>query len=222
MDSTRGRNNLSRMFKRREYEFNSDSSDDENEGTTLFVNSRGISNRLRHLSKDLSSLFLYSKKDNKVDTKRDLRHVSELCDLSNSQFIILTDRKGDSEIIWLAEKDIGPTIRLSLLTYSTMEELNFLGNFLKKTKYTIASNIGRDSESSTLLKLISKMANGKHSNKESDKVLFIYKYGDVFFFRFYEQKQNELAESGPRISFKIDLILSGCFSGQTKYSNKTI
>lgn len=210
------------MLKRKESDFSSDSSGEEDEGTTLFVNSRGISNRLRHLMKDLSRFLLYSKKDNKVDTKKDLKFISELCDLSNSQFIILADKKGDYDALWLSEKDTGPTIKLSLLTFSTLDELNFLGNFLKKTKYSVVSNVKTNSESYPLVKLISKMVNSKYSNKESDKILFINKFNDTFFLRFYEHKQNELVESGPRISFKIDLILSGCFSGQAKNFNKII
>merc|ERR1711939_837350 len=102
---------------------------------TLVLTSRGITHRMRHLTKDLYSILPHSKMDAKLDTKHQLGLLNELADLSNCSSALFFEARRHADLyLWAALTPNGPSIRFQLLNAHTMDELKMTGNCLKGSR----------------------------------------------------------------------------------------
>lgn len=206
------------MFKRSEQNFRSESEssdgDDIKKRGVLVLAGRGVSNRFRHLHNDLLLLTPHSKKEQKVDTRKDLRLLQELADLSSCDHILLLESRNGQDYLWISKRSQGPTIRLSITSFSTCEELGVLGNFYRNTRFLINSSLHTSVENDALLNLLSSIFSAGRDDCSSDKILSLYEHSGTIVMRTFHISGDEAVEAGPRLGFDVDLMMRGCFSGE--------
>lgn len=206
------------MFKRSDKairpESDSSSGEDDRQESTLVLASRGIGNRFRHLHTDLLHLIPRSKKEQKVDTRKDLRLLQELAELSSCEYIVLLETRNGQDYLWVSKRSYGPTFRLAVASFSTCDELGLLGNFYRNTRFIVNSSLHPSAENESLMHLLTGIfADGLH-DCSSDKLLSVYEQSGTVVLRAFHASAEDAIETGPRIGFDIDLIMKGCFSGE--------
>ena len=100
-----------------------------NKQRVLLIASRGITARYRHLLEDLKKLIPHHKKDNKLDTKGDVRVVNEIAELrSCNQVVYLECRKHLDLYLHISRTPQGPSVKFHVVNVHTMDELKLTGN----------------------------------------------------------------------------------------------
>ncbi|CAR25292.1 Ribosome biogenesis protein BRX1 [Lachancea thermotolerans] len=215
-----------------------------NKQRTLLISSRGVTYRHRHLIQDLYSLLPQSRKEPKLDTKKDLGQLNEIAELYNCNNILFFEaRKHQDLYLWLSKPPNGPTIKFYLQNLHTMDELNFTGNCLKGSRPILSFDARFDS--SPHFKLIKELfihnfgvpPHARKSKPFIDHVMSFSIVDDKVWVRTYEishkaRNQDEyeekdeaeqdisLVEIGPRFVMTVILILEGSFGGPKIYENK--
>ncbi|SCV00629.1 LAME_0G11012g1_1 [Lachancea meyersii CBS 8951] len=217
-----------------------------NKQRTLLISSRGVTYRHRHLIQDLHSLLPQSRKEPKLDTKKDLGQLNEIAELYNCNNVVFFEaRKHQDLYMWLSKPPNGPTIKFYLQNLHTMDELNFTGNCLKGSRPVLSFDARFDS--SPHYKLIKEMfihnfgvpPHARKSKPFIDHVMSFSIVDDKIWVRTYEiahKARNEdeyeegadreakedvsLVEIGPRFVMTVILILEGSFGGPKIYENK--
>ncbi|QLG71958.1 hypothetical protein HG535_0C03100 [Zygotorulaspora mrakii] len=216
-----------------------------NKQRTLLISSRGVNFRHRHLIQDLYSLLPHSRKEPKLDTKKDLQQLNEIAELYNCNNILFFEaRKHQDLYMWLSKPPNGPTIKFYLQNLHTMDELNFTGNCLKGSRPVLSFD--RRFETSPHYQLIKELLvhnfgvppMARKSKPFIDHVMSFSIVDDKIWVRTYEvshtarNKQEyedkpeeeaediSLVEIGPRFVMTVILILEGSFGGPKIYENK--
>lgn len=100
-----------------------------NKQRVLIIASRGITARYRHLLEDLKKLIPQHKKDNKLDSKGDIKVINEIADMKScNQILYLETRKRQDLYIYLSKSPQGPSAKFHVVNIHTMEELKLTGN----------------------------------------------------------------------------------------------
>lgn len=216
-----------------------------NKQRTLLISSRGVNFRHRHLIQDLYSLLPHSRKEPKLDTKKDLQQLNEIAELYNCNNVLFFEaRKHQDLYMWLSKPPNGPTIKFYVQNLHTMDELNFTGNCLKGSRPVLSFDHRFDS--SPHYQLIKELLvhnfgvppMARKSKPFIDHVMSFSIVDDKIWVRTYEishsarnkveyedKKQEEeedtsLVEIGPRFVMTVILILEGSFGGPKIYENK--
>lgn len=212
-----------------------------NRQRTLLISSRGINYRHRHLIQDLNSLLPHSRKEPKLDTKKDLRQLNEIAELYNCNNILFFEaRKHQDLYLWISKPPNGPTVKFYIQNLHTMDELNFTGNCLKGSRPILSFDHRFDSTPHyRLIKelLIHNFGVPPHARKSKpfiDHVMSFSIVDDKIWVRLYEisnaarnkdeyeEKDDDLSlvEIGPRFVMTTILVLEGSFGGPKIYENK--
>ncbi|CCK72458.1 ribosome biogenesis protein BRX1 KNAG_0K00930 [Huiozyma naganishii CBS 8797] len=212
-----------------------------NKQRTLLISSRGVNFRHRHLVQDLNSLLPHSRKEPKLDTKKDLQQLNEIAELYNCNNIMFFEaRKHQDLYLWLSKPPNGPTIKFFIQNLHTMDELNFTGNCLKGSRPVLSFD--HKFESSPHYKLIKELfihnfgvpPTARKIKPFVDHVMSFNIVDDKIWVRTYEisnsaRNSNEyeegeedlsLVEIGPRFVMTVILILEGSFGGPKIYENR--
>lgn len=212
-----------------------------NKQRTLLISSRGVNFRHRHMIQDLYSLLPHSRKEPKLDTKKDLQQLNEIAELYNCNNILFFEaRKHQDLYLWLSKPPNGPTIKFYIQNLHTMNELNFTGNCLKGSRPVLSFD--QRFESSPHYKLIKELLvhnfgvppTSRKIKPFIDHVMSFSIVDDKIWVRTYEvshtarntveYEENEedisLVEIGPRFVMTVILILEGSFGGPKIYENK--
>jgi ribosome biogenesis protein BRX1 len=100
-----------------------------NKQRILVVASRGITARYRHLLEDFKKLMPHHKKDNKLDSKGDIRMVNEIAEMKScNQVLYLETRKHQDLYMFLGKSPQGPSAKFQVVNIHTMDELKLTGN----------------------------------------------------------------------------------------------
>ncbi|CCC68615.1 hypothetical protein NCAS_0B05310 [Naumovozyma castellii] len=213
-----------------------------NKQRTLLISSRGVNFRHRHLIQDLNSLLPHSRKEPKLDTKKDLQQLNEIAELYNCNNILFFEaRKHKDLYLWLSKPPNGPTIKFYIQNLHTMDELNFTGNCLKGSRPVLSFD--HRFSSSPHYQLIKELLihnfgvppNARKVKPFIDHVMSFSIVDDKIWVRTYEishaarnkdeyeegqQEELSLVEIGPRFVMTTILILEGSFGGPKIYENK--
>ncbi|CDO94871.1 unnamed protein product [Kluyveromyces dobzhanskii CBS 2104] len=213
-----------------------------NKQRTLLITSRGVTYRHRHLIQDLSSLLPHSRKEPKLDTKKDLGQLNEIAELYNCNNIIFFEaRKHQDLYLWLSKPPNGPTIKFYLQNLHTMDELNFTGNCLKGSRPILSFDGRFDSEPQ--YRLIKELfvhnfgvpPQARKIKPFIDHIMSFSIVDDKIWVRTYEishevrnnveyedkeEDETSLVEIGPRFVMTPILILEGSFGGPKIYENR--
>ena len=212
-----------------------------NKQRTLLISSRGVNYRHRHLIQDLSGLLPHSRKEPKLDTKKDLQQLNEIAELYNCNNVLFFEaRKHQDLYLRLSKPPNGPTIKFYIQNLHTMDELNFTGNCLKGSRPVLSFD--QRFESSPHYQLIKELLvhnfgvppNARKSKPFIDHVMSFSIVDDKIWVRTYEishstknkeeyedgEEDISLVEIGPRFVMTVILILEGSFGGPKIYENK--
>ncbi|AGO12375.1 AaceriAER020Wp [[Ashbya] aceris (nom. inval.)] len=213
-----------------------------NKQRVLLISSRGVTFRHRHLIQDLHSLMPHSRKEPKLDTKKDLGQLNEIAELYNCNNVAFFEaRKHQDLYMWLSKPPNGPTVKFYVQNLHTMDELNFTGNCLKGSRPVLSFDKRFDSQPQ--YRLFKEMfihtfgvpPQARKSKPFIDHVMSFSIVDDKIWVRNYEiahsarnnseyeDKQEEdisLVEIGPRFVMTPILILEGSFGGPKIYENK--
>eukprot|EP01023_Acetabularia_acetabulum_P017810 TRINITY_DN1895_c0_g1_i1.p1 TRINITY_DN1895_c0_g1~~TRINITY_DN1895_c0_g1_i1.p1 ORF type:complete len:263 (+),score=26.92 TRINITY_DN1895_c0_g1_i1:54-842(+) len=119
------------------------SQDEQSKGATEFKNkervllmsSRGVTFRFRHMMLDFMQLLPHSKKEVKLDNKKDKTEVTELADIRGcTSAVVFEGRKRQDAYLWLSKLPMGPTAKFLVNNIHTMSELKLSGNHLKGSR----------------------------------------------------------------------------------------
>ncbi|KAI9189484.1 Ribosome biogenesis protein brx1 [Blastocladiella emersonii ATCC 22665] len=165
----------------------------------LVCSSRGTNQRQRHLMTDLIALLPHSKKENKLDQKKNLSTLNEVAELTNcNKVMYLESRRGTDLYMWLSHAPNGPSVKFEVLNVHTMDELNMTGNHLKGSRPILSFDASFDAAPHTLVikELLKQTFNVPRANRRSkpffDHVLmFAWADGKVWVRNF------QLTESSP-------------------------
>ncbi|QLL34370.1 hypothetical protein HG536_0G02310 [Torulaspora globosa] len=215
-----------------------------NKQRTLLISSRGVNFRHRHLIQDLYSLLPHSRKEPKLDTKKDLQQLNEIAELYNCNNILFFEaRKHQDLYLWLSKPPNGPTIKFYLQNLHTMDELNFTGNCLKGSRPVLSFDHRFDTSphyqlvKELLIHNFGVPPMARKSKPFIDHVMSFSIVDDKIWVRTYEishsarnedeyelkadqQEDISLVEIGPRFVMTVILILEGSFGGPKIYENK--
>jgi ribosome biogenesis protein BRX1 len=118
----------------------------------LLLCSRGVTQRHRHLMRDLEVLLPHTKKgqpfltgyyhspcscssDSKLDTKSSLHLINELSDLhSCNNTLYFEARRHEDLYLWLSRSPNGPSVKCHVQNIHTMDELKMTGNCLRGSR----------------------------------------------------------------------------------------
>jgi len=100
-----------------------------NKTRVLVLGSRGITARFRHLLEDMKKLIPHHKKDNKLDTKSDIKVVNEIAEMKScNRVLYLECRKRRDLYMFLGATPTGPSVKFQVSNIHTMDELKLTGN----------------------------------------------------------------------------------------------
>lgn len=135
-----------------------------NKQRVLMLSSRGVTQRMRHLMKDLEMLLPHVKKgersrllcphlpillgvtDAKLGSKGELYVINELADLNNcNNCLFFEARRHEDLYLWAVKTPNGPSIRMHVQNIHTMDELKMTGNCLKGSRGLLSFDAGFDS-----------------------------------------------------------------------------
>ncbi|CAR26266.1 hypothetical protein ZYGR_0H00740 [Zygosaccharomyces rouxii] len=212
-----------------------------NRQRVLLITSRGVNYRHRHLIQDLYSLLPHSRKEPKLDTKKDLQQLNEIAELYNCNNILFFEaRKHQDLYLWMSKPPNGPTVKFFVQNLHTMEELNFTGNCLRGSRPILSFDHKFDeSPHYQLIKelLLHNFGVPPQSRKTKpffDHVMSFSIVDDKVWVRTFEishsarnteeyqeeQEDISLVEIGPRFVMTVILVLEGSFGGPKIYENK--
>ncbi|GAV52245.1 hypothetical protein ZYGR_0AG02360 [Zygosaccharomyces rouxii] len=212
-----------------------------NRQRVLLISSRGVNYRHRHLIQDLYALLPHSRKEPKLDTKKDLQQLNEIAELYNCNNILFFEaRKHQDLYLWMSKPPNGPTVKFFVQNLHTMEELNFTGNCLRGSRPILSFDHRFDeSPHYQLIKelLLHNFGVPPQSRKTKpffDHVMSFSIVDDKVWVRTFEishaarnteeyqeeQEDISLVEIGPRFVMTVILVLEGSFGGPKIYENK--
>ncbi|KAF2069908.1 hypothetical protein CYY_008779 [Polysphondylium violaceum] len=198
----------------------------------LFTSTRGIGSKYRHLMTDLLNLIPHSKKEDKIDDKKTLSLVNEICELKSCNYAVLFDvRKGTDLYLWMAKTPLGPTVKFHVTNVHTLDELQMTGNCLKGSRPFL--HFDKSFDTQPHLQLIKELLTQIYATPKGhvkskpffDHVFSFYFQDNRIWFRNYQisdqefKKESLLTEIGPRMILNVEKIFSEGFGGQVLYSN---
>ncbi|WWC73756.1 uncharacterized protein I206_107728 [Kwoniella pini CBS 10737] len=204
---------------------------------TLLLCSRGVTQRMRHLMRDLEVLLPHTKKDSKLDTKSSLHLINELADLhSCSNTLYFEARRHEDLYLWLSRSPNGPSIKCHVQNIHTMDELKMTGNCLKGSRGLVSFDGSWDNEEHT--KLLKEVLTHTFSVPKTSRrlkpfidhiLLFSLLDNKIWFRNFQIIEKDPLTPTGPPIPSLVEIgprfvlnpirIFEGSFGGSTLYSN---
>lgn len=212
-----------------------------NRQRVLLISSRGVNYRHRHLIQDLYALLPHSRKEPKLDTKKDLQQLNEIAELYNCNNILFFEaRKHQDLYLWLSKPPNGPTVKFYIQNLHTMEELNFTGNCLRGSRPILSFDQRFDQSphyqliKELLLHSFGVPPAARKSKPFFDHVMSFSIVDDKIWVRTYEishsarsteeydgeEEDISLVEIGPRFVMTVILVLEGSFGGPKIYENK--
>eukprot|EP00475_Leptophrys_vorax_P041841 TRINITY_DN78931_c0_g1_i1.p1 TRINITY_DN78931_c0_g1~~TRINITY_DN78931_c0_g1_i1.p1 ORF type:complete len:331 (-),score=97.83 TRINITY_DN78931_c0_g1_i1:31-969(-) len=208
---------------------------------TLVLMSRGVGVRERHLVQDFLDLLPHSKKDYKLDLKKDLTLINELAEMKNCNNILYFESKNRDDLyMWLCKTPNGPSMKFQVLNVHTMDELRLTGNCLKGSRPLLSFDSIFDSDPHWVMykeMFMQIFGSPKGHPKTKPFVDHVFNFsvldGKIWFRNYQivydpdpeasvkESKQTDpvLVEVGPRMVLWPIKIFSGSFVGQTLYAN---
>ncbi|WWD20243.1 hypothetical protein CI109_104719 [Kwoniella shandongensis] len=202
----------------------------------LMLCSRGVTQRMRHLMRDLEVLLPHTKKDSKLDTKSSLHLINELADLhSCSNTLYFEARRHEDLYLWLSRSPNGPSVKCHVQNIHTMDELKMTGNCLRGSRGLVSFAGGWDGEYLSTLKemfthIFSVPKTSRRVKPFIDHILqFSILDGKIWFRNFQIIEKDPLVPSGPPTPSLVEIgprfvltpirIFEGSFGGPTLFAN---
>jgi len=200
----------------------------KNRERVMIICSRGTSFRNRHLMQDLRSILPHSKADSKLDKKKSLYLLNEICEMRNcTKCIYFESKKKQDLYLWLSNPPRGPSIKFLVHNIHTMQELKLTGNCLKGSRPVLSFDETFDTQPHLLVMkemLIQAFGTPFHHPKSQpfvDHVLNFAFVDNKIWFRNFQivEETGKLEEIGPRMVLEVIKIFDGSFGGACLFEN---
>ena len=216
-----------------------------NKQRCLVLCSRGAVAQYRHLMGDIRRMLPHHKKEVKLDTKRDLSLINEICEMKSCNTCLFFEfRKRQDLYLWMSTTPNGPSVKFLVHNVHTMDELKLTGNSLMGSRPILSFDAVFDIRPQ--LRLLKEMLTqvfgtpeGHPKSKPFIDHVYNFSYVDgKIWFRNYQivedtldekevkkavknarTDKNKLIEIGPRFVLNPIRIFSGSFTGHTLYAN---
>lgn len=205
----------------------------------LIIPSRGIGHRFRHFMLDLHALMPNSKKENKLDTKKQLTLINEVCDLEGCDTALFFEsRKHEDLYLWISNVTAdGPSAKFHVQNVHTAEEVNLKGNCMRRSRAIVSFAPEFDDDAFPHLRVAKNLLTAafavpeqhKKINRYYDHVISFSFVDDRIWFRNYEIVEEaaekvsnvnvSLREIGPRFCMQPIKMFQNSFCGPVIYSN---
>ncbi|ODN78482.1 hypothetical protein L202_04115 [Cryptococcus amylolentus CBS 6039] len=202
----------------------------------LLLSSRGVTQRMRHLMRDLETILPHTKKDAKLDAKSSLHLINELADLhSCTNTLYFEARRHEDLYMWMSRTPNGPSLKAHVQNLHTMDELKMTGNCLKGSRGLVCFDGAWEGEHWELMKemfthTFSVPRTSRKLKPFIDHILLFSLLDNKVWFRNYQiiekdpltptgPPQSSLVEIGPRFVLTPIKIFEGSFGGPTLFSN---
>ncbi|KAJ1819790.1 Ribosome biogenesis protein brx1 [Coemansia sp. RSA 2599] len=206
----------------------------------LMVASRGSTYRHRHLLNDLEMLLPHSKKEAKIEAKKDMELLNELAEIQNCNNVFYFETRKHTDLyMWISRAPSGPSVKFQVQNLHTMDELKMTGNCLKGSRPILSFDANFDSEPHLqLLKEMFTQTFGVPKGARKSKPFFDHVFtfsvvdGRIWFRNFQIAEKDSmtggdmakddkptLIEIGPRFVLNPIRIFEGSFGGPTLYEN---
>lgn len=213
----------------------------KNRTKILFLCTRGVTTRFRHLIEDLRVLLPHAKKEPKHDAKHSLQIANEVAELRGCDTIMMFEaRKRHDLYLWLTKTPTGPSIKFHVDNLHTMNELGFPGNNLMYSRPLVSFDPTFDS--TPMYRLCKEMLsqafvapNGHNRTKPFvDHIISFYVLDCRIWIRHYQivdaalnektmnkDVESTIVEIGPRLVLTPIKCFSGSFNGAVLWENQS-
>lgn len=199
-----------------------------NRNRVLIFACRGISKRDRHLMQDIITMLPHARTESKMERRKDLVVVNEICEMRNCNKCVLFEGRGGRDVyMWLSILPTGPSAKFLLHNVYTMDELHFTGNCLIGSRPLLSFD--ETFETSLQYKLFKEFLiqtfGTPHRHPKSQPFydhVFTFSIVDKrIWFRNYQilSEDGALSEIGPRFVMNPVRIFEGSFCGDTLWEN---
>jgi ribosome biogenesis protein BRX1 len=183
----------------------------------------------------LKNLIPHHKKDNKLDSKGEIKAVNEIAELKScNQIIYLETRKHQDLYMYLGQAPNGPSVKFHIVNVHTMDELKLTGNCMLGSRPIL--NFDATFESKPHLQLLKGLLTDTFGTPRGhpkskpfiDRVMSFFVVKGSIWVRNYQivdkseredGKSTHLVEIGPRMVLIPIRIFSGSLGGATIYQN---
>ena len=209
----------------------------KNKQGALFVGSRGIGMREKHIMMDLMCLLPHSKKESKIEKENVVSKISRICESNscNNQMYFEQRLKGHC-YLWMGKYPEGPSCKFVVENTHTTQELKLVGNCLKTSRPILSFDNAFNKEPQLqVLKELFIDTFGAPKNHPKTKAIVDHTFNFTWndnrvWFRNYQHSREEgvnnkasddyeLLEIGPRFSLCPIKIFEGFLDGTVLYAN---
>ncbi|KAJ2722605.1 Ribosome biogenesis protein brx1 [Coemansia sp. Benny D115] len=206
----------------------------------LMVASRGVTYRHRHLMADLEALLPHSKKEAKIEAKKETSLLNEIAEIQGCNNVFYFEARKHTDLyLWMSRAPSGPSVKFHVQNIHTMDELKMTGNCLKGSRPILSFDANFDSEPhhQLLKEMLTQMfaaPKGARKSKPFFDHVFTFSIvdGRIWFRNFqivekdastggdlHKNDKPTLVEIGPRFVLNPIKIFEGSFGGATVYEN---
>ena len=195
----------------------------------LVLCSRGVSHQQRHIIADIARMLPHSKKEAKINRKKNPSSLKDLAEMHSCNNIIYLEGRKKISFLWLAHYPNGPSVKFLLQSVHTSEELKLPGNYVRPTRPMLSfdSSFTKSPHLSLIQNLLLQIFNTpKNESKPVSFIDHIFSFSQTqnkIFFRNFEIVENNtelnLTEIGPRFVVTPIKILDGMMNGEVLYKN---
>lgn len=196
----------------------------------LVFASPGISHIDRHLMKDLLSMMPHSRYGSKMEKKKKLFELNEICKSENCNKCILFEGRLRRDLyMWISNIKGGPSAKFLVESVFTLREMRLTGNCLKGSRPLLSfdENFNKYPHYAVLKELFIQVFGVPRYHPKShpfvDHVITFSVLDNRIWFRNYQvlAEDGALIEIGPRFSLNPIKIFNDSFGGDTLWTNPT-
>jgi len=203
-----------------------------NKQRVLLVGSRGTSNKVRHLIKDLAHLLPHTKTETKMNKQGGFAQINEMAEYKNCQNMMFFEaRKRKDTFLWMSpDASEGPSVRFLVENVHTMAELRFTGNCLTRSRPILSFHEDFDDAAKPEMQLIKlclqkSFTTPRYHPKSQPFIDHIFNFSIVdgkIWFRNYQVDDitKDIVEVGPRFTLTPACVFAGSFQGAKVWKNE--
>jgi len=207
----------------------------KNKQRVLIFGNTGITQRFRHLMKNMLEILPHSKKEVKYEARESLAPINEVSEMRSCNNCVFFEVRKSDTYMWVSRVPNGPSVKFYVSNMHTLGELKLLGNCLKGSRPLLVFDKNFDSEPHwRLIKELFTQVFGTprghpHSKPFIDHTFSFFLQDGRIWFRNYQLGEPatdkvtdpELVEIGPRFVLHPIRIFGGSFGGPTLYKNES-
>lgn len=199
-----------------------------NKQRVLVLCARGINHRDRHLMKDLKTLMPHHRAEPKMERWKTLSVVNEMCEMKHCNKVVLFEGRRKRDLyMWLANAELGPSVKFLVENIHTMGEMKLTGNCLRGSRPLLSfdQEFTQQPHLAVIKELLIQIFGVPNHHPKSqpfiDRVITFTYLDNRIWYRHFQilSEDGGLTEIGPRFVMNPIKIFDGAFSGTPIWEN---